>query len=660
MTASGLVGPERLPIAGFTAFLAEIGIHAFQVVDGPLDRGSEERWYVEFDDGRRVLVARLSPELARDESVRRRYVRDLERLRSISVPNLAEVLAIGPSPDPRDPAAEPPWRARIDPPGQPLATILERAPLPVEEVASLGAALADALHAMHEAGAVLRDLDPRNIMVSAAGRVVFTDIGLARVDVLSSHTASSMMVHASAYAAPEQLVRNTLDQRADLYGLGVILWRALTGTMPFGDAPALFRRSTPLVPLANLRPDAPPVLEFLLGRCLAERPEDRPESPSEVAWVLRGGVGERGFTVERTACQHCGAPLRLGQRLCLSCGRVGVLFRHAPENPRSQALDLDNLREDAQSLAELRRILDAVADHPVHREFLIGDINMYSEQERGLRQRLPARLFNDLDAETATELHGRMRAAGLDVSLVDRGRYPRRLAVGALAFVLTACSLGIAIGFALVWWVVVAVVVFGGAATVVTLSRAMTALNAQRTPPLYRLRATPSALPASDPLVARLAALLDDHTPGDVRVQVGELALLVQRLVDHRAALAGHRGELAEIEMLTSPLVPLVDKIEEIVARIVQTDRELADLDEGVLVRGITAARARADELGRARLLSGLDRIRALEEERALAFHRLLEASTLLRRAVSLGLEVRDAAAEHDRHVQLALAELQK
>jgi septal ring factor EnvC (AmiA/AmiB activator) len=88
-------------------------------------------------------------------------------------------------------------------------------------------------------------------------------------------------------------------------------------------------------------------------------------------------------------------------------------------------------------------------------------------------------------------------------------------------------------------------------------------------------------------------------------------------------------------------------------------DQELAALDEGAMVRALARSSARGEPSdARATILDRLDRLRALEERRATLLHRLLEASSLLRRAVELGLGVRDEQAEHERRVHLALRAL--
>ena len=99
-------------------------------------------------------------------------------------------------------------------------------------------------------------------------------------------------------------------------------------------------------------------------------------------------------------------------------------------------------------------------------------------------------------------------------------------------------------------------------------------------------------------------------------------------------------------------------RIEHQVRVLVEADRALAELEEGALVRELARHRARDDADQVSRTLAGLDRAGALEQRRAQAFARLLEAGALLRRAVELGLAVRDEQADHARAVQAALAAL--
>lgn len=626
---------------------------AHEVVGDPIDAGSETRWRVRLADGTPVVVGQLVPDLARDPSIRRRYVRDLERVMALPAYSLVPTLAIGPAPDPRDPAAPPPWRMRADPPGTPLSSWLARAPLPIEEVSAVFAAIADAVHAVHLTQAVLRDLRPDQIVRIDGGRFVLVDVGLSRVDVLSSHTASSLLLRGSSYVAPEQLLRTAIDQRSDVFSVGVMMWQALTGELPFGDGPPLLSESRVLAALTDVRRDVPPALDELARRCLDRDPSRRPATAAEVAWVLRGGAAAwDGETT--TVCQHCQARLRVGQRLCLSCGRVAVRFERAPAGAPSYGLDLLALSEEAEPMRWLRGFLGDVSAAPVHiPEFLIGSAHMYSDEEKVGRIRLPTRLYGGLTRETAETLAELASAHGVRTRVVrptavrDAG-----LIVAAAIAITTALS-----GLVALFGVSIAYVLVPGVlATVIALMRLNDRATDLRAPPRFRLREAPAALPASDPLVARLAALLGRDPPGDVREVVGELALSVQRLVDHRASLSGPNPELA---MLIEPIAPLVTAIEVQVASIAEVSRELAGLEEGTMVRALAASEARGEPAAaRMPILEGLDRLRALEDRRAALFHRLLEAKSLLERTVRLGLQVHDPMREQERQVALALATL--
>lgn len=636
-----------------------------QVIEGPQRVGSELRWRV-LDDGAPAVLGQLLPELARDASLRRRYVRDVERLEALAGEGLARVLRRGPLPDPRDPEAAPPWRLRDDPPGETLeAWLRRRAPAPVDEAAAVVATLAERVHDLHARGAVLRDLDPRRVVLGEDGRTWLTDVGLARVDVLSTRTAASLILEGSPYAAPELLTHTVVDQRADLYGLGALLYRALTGELPHGDAPSLLRPPGPAPRVAMLRPDVPAALDELVARCLAEDPAQRPGSATEVADVLRGRAALTGVPA-RVACHACGAQLRLGQRLCTSCGKLAVQFTHAASGEATHGIELRKLDERAESRAHLHAVLQAVSDGPLPAlNFLVGDARMYSKQERERLHTLPARLVDGLSREGAERLEQRLKATGIETRVTTWAPGQRGLsgsaktglavggAVGAIAAGVLVLAVGGPLGLGLAAGVVLLTVIM---LLVISVSRRNRGGKGKGAP-LVRLRVAQVALPASDPLVARLAALLQDGAPADVREQVGELALAVQRLVDHRARNA---GEAAEIDAVTAPVAELVRLVEAQVRAIASIDAELRGLDEGALVRALAAAEARRESASaKEELLRGLDRLRALEDARAKRFHRLLEATRLARRAVELGLAVRDPEAEHERQVAAALVALE-
>src|SRR5262249_27410656 len=144
----------------------------------------------------------------------------------------------------------------------------------------------------------------------------------------------------------------------------------------------------------------------------------------------------------------------------------------------------------------------------------------------------------------------------------------------------------------------------------------------------------------------------------DVRALVTEIAVLVQRLADHRAEAAGAAAR--ELDVVVKPIEPLVGLLEKLVGSIGALDKELGELDEATMVRALAASEARGEPRARRTpLLEGLDRLRVLEDQRARQLQRLLEVSTLLRRAITTGLRVADPEAAGRAELQQALAALE-
>lgn len=633
-----------------------------RVIGEPRQLRHELAWTVELPDGRRAVIAQLAPELAAEPALRRRWVVDMEHLAALPVSRLAPTLAIGPLPDPRAPDAEPPWRARLDPPGDTLDQLLARAPLPIDEVFELGARLAEAVQTFHAAGAVLRDLDPRSVVIGSDSVVWFTDVGHARLAILSSRTASSLLLESSPYMAPEALLETTVDARADVYSIGVVLWRALTGRVPF-EASLLASRVA-LPKLTDARAEVPAQLATLVARCLERVPENRPLTARDVASALRGRGADTALVVARASCQACGAAMRVGLRLCLACGKQAVQFhRAAPGDPAAHAIELRRARDDAAFVAGLHEFFATVASSVPKLNFVVGDARMYSKSELAQRHRIPALLIGDLAPETGKALARRLEAAGYKIRTTTprdsrRSRRTSRavaIAGGAGAvlsfWALAAGAAPILFGVCIVLSVLAGVIGLFSGRAVRTLAR--------RTP-LAQLRAAPAALPAGDALVAAIASALTATKSPDVRARIEELALLIQRLADARAALAaGDAATLADAERITVPVRPLVDLACTTAAAIQAIDQQLTTLDEGAIMRALARCDARheAPEL-RHDLLAGLDTLRQLEDERAKLFGRLLEISSLLRSAVTLGLQQASTLRSDDAEVAHAFAAL--
>ncbi|MBK9516476.1 MAG: protein kinase [Anaeromyxobacter sp.] len=193
--------------------------------------------------------------------------------------------------------------------GQSLKDWAERAPLPAEEVAALGAAIATAVHALHAQEVVHLDLKPANVIIRPDGTAVLVDLGLARhahfPDLLAEEFRHPM--GSGPYISPEQVLGVRWDPRSDLFALGVILYQLSTGEYPHGapTTQAGLRRRLWHMPASprKLRPDLPEWLQEVTLRCLEAQAAQRYASAAQVASDLthpeQVTVGERGRRLRR-------------------------------------------------------------------------------------------------------------------------------------------------------------------------------------------------------------------------------------------------------------------------------------------------------------------------------------------------------------------------
>lgn len=180
-------------------------------------------------------------------------------------------------------------------PGGTLESRLRGGPLPLDEVRSVGAAIADALEDAHRQGVLHRDLKPGNVALTMEGRPKILDFGLALLlsgDALTGRlTQAGTVMGSLAYMAPEQLAGDAEDPRTDVYALGVTLFELATGQRPFAqDRPQALMFAiinTPAPSLQSLRPEAAVDLDRLIASCLEKDRARRPPSAAAVADALR-------------------------------------------------------------------------------------------------------------------------------------------------------------------------------------------------------------------------------------------------------------------------------------------------------------------------------------------------------------------------------------
>lgn len=181
--------------------------------------------------------------------------------------------------------------------GGTLAARLESGPPPpLETVCDWVDDLASALDAAHARGIIHRDIKTVNVLFDQSGRIVLADFGLAKSMADSSGlTKAGTLMGTPMYLSPEQAKAEALTPRSDQFSLGVLVYRMLTGQLPWGPnaaAALVMMRIVSHDPPApsSLRPELPPAVDAVLSRVLAKRKEDRYESCGAFAGALRAAL----------------------------------------------------------------------------------------------------------------------------------------------------------------------------------------------------------------------------------------------------------------------------------------------------------------------------------------------------------------------------------
>lgn len=218
--------------------------------------------------GRPVAVKVARPELATDPHFRARFHAEVVAARRVGGFHTAPVVDA-------DPEAEAPWLATAYIPGPTLSALLaSEGPMGEERLRQLGAALAEALAAIHGCGLVHRDLKPGNIIMAADGPRVL-DFGIARAMESTRLTSTGMAFGTPGFLAPEQAMGEGVTGAADVFALGAVLVAAAGGSAFGGGTPMglMYRAVHEPADLSAV----PPGLRPALLACLAKDPADRPD-----------------------------------------------------------------------------------------------------------------------------------------------------------------------------------------------------------------------------------------------------------------------------------------------------------------------------------------------------------------------------------------------
>jgi hypothetical protein len=281
-------------------------------VERRVGRGGMGILYLAVEPGleRRVALKLIAPEAASDEVFARRFAEESRIAASIEHPNVVPIYAAGEE-------AGVPYIAMRYVAGADLARRLTReGRLSPRAAVALIAQIGNGLDAIHAAGLIHRDVKPANVLLSGdegGDHAYITDFGVARnVATESGLTQTGRFVGTLDYVAPEQISGGTIDARVDVYALGCLLFKLLTGEVPFpkdGEAARLYAHLNDPPPAPSLYvPEVSMALDDVVIRAMSKSPDDRYPSAGDLGRAAQAALhGERPALAERTVATGAAA-----------------------------------------------------------------------------------------------------------------------------------------------------------------------------------------------------------------------------------------------------------------------------------------------------------------------------------------------------------------
>ena len=360
-----VVAQRRLLPAG-----ARVGAH--YRIGSVLGEGGMGVVYKAFDEvlERPVAIKALHNNLLGDPGIRRRFQREVDLMRSWIHRNVVQVYDFVETPDLLAFVME-----LVDGPTLQQHLAEWGGQMPFETLKPLFLDILDAVGEAHEQGIVHRDLKPDNILLASGFARLhpkIVDFGVAKVIEGTRYTVTGALLGTCKYMSPEQITEpGTVDHRADIYALGIVLFQMIAGRVPFdqedqwGTMMAQVRRSPPR--LSEFREGVPDRLEALVMDALAKEPDGRPQSCSEFASLLQEALTDTARTAPRTNRQEPMPP-------SLNEAEGGVLLL-VPAGPYKMGPDRRNVFLDAFYMdkypvtnAQFARFLEVTGYRPTDAE----------------------------------------------------------------------------------------------------------------------------------------------------------------------------------------------------------------------------------------------------------------------------------------------------
>ena len=247
--------------------------------------------------GRTVAIKMMLPQYANDPSFAARFKQEAQAAAALSSPYIVSVYDWG-----KD--GESYYIVMEYLRGTDLKSgIRKHGALDSRKVAQIGSQIAQALSVAHRHDIIHRDIKPQNIMVQPDGNIKVMDFGIARAKN-SSLTTDNSVLGTAHYVSPEQSTGKPLGPTTDIYSLGIVMYEAATGRVPFaGDdaiSVAMKQVNEAPQPPSLINPNVDPALEAIILRCMEKNPADRYQSADELARALRDFIAGRATIPSNT------------------------------------------------------------------------------------------------------------------------------------------------------------------------------------------------------------------------------------------------------------------------------------------------------------------------------------------------------------------------